>query len=157
MSGEQDDGRPAGTRSADARRPWHLWLVAVAAFALYAGGARDFLLILLQDSDYVRGQFGAGGITYFTDYPAVLRVVWAVNILGGLIAPALLLARHRWALPTALVAGAAQAVLLAVTFAFLDRWVLLGAAIAWFDIGIGVLTVLFAVYCWAVQRRGLLT
>lgn len=153
---EQGGWKPVNTRanSGGARRPWHLWLVAIAGFALYLGGARDYLLILVQSSDYIRGQFGQGGIEYFADYPSVLRVVWTINILGGLIAPMLLVARHRWALPAALVATAAQAVLLVTTFAFLDRWAMLGAMTSWFDIGVGVVTALLAAYCWALRRRG---
>lgn len=140
-----------------AGRPWHLWLVAIAMFALYIGGARDYHLILAGDTEYIQEQFGSGGITYFADYPSMLRVVWTINILGGLIAPVLLVARNRWALSTAAAVTAAQVMLLAMTFAFLDRWAMLGAATSWFDIGIGVVTALFAGYCWVMQRRGLLT
>lgn len=137
----------------DARRPWHLWLVAIAVFALHLGGARDYLLILVGDTEYIQGQFGSAGATYFTDYPPVLRVVWTISILGGLTAPVLLVARSRWAFPTAMVAAAAQVVLLTVTFAFRDRWAMLGAATSWFDIGVGVVTLVFAGYCWAMGRR----
>lgn len=129
-------------------------MTAGAVFALYIGGARDYVLILIGDTDYIRAQFGAEGVTYFTDYPLVLRGVWTLNILGGLTAPLLLVARRRWAFPVAVIAAAAQIVLLVVTFVFLDRWASLGAPIAWFDIGIGVVTVLFAIYCWAMGSRG---
>lgn len=43
--------------------------------------------------------------------------------------------------------------LLVITFTFFDRWATLDAATSWFDIGIGAATVLFAVCCWAIQRR----
>lgn len=134
-------------------RPWHLWAVAVVMFALYLGGARDYLLILIGDTDYIEGQFGPDGVAYFTDYPTVCRIVWTINILGGLTAPILLVLRSRWALPTAVIAAAAQIVLLLVTFTFLDRWAMLGAATSWFDIGIAAATILFAVYCWAIRRH----
>jgi len=90
---------------------------------------------------------------YFTDYPLMLRILWTVNIFGGLLAPRLLVARSRWALPTAFVSALTQIVLLAATFAFLDRWRMLGASTAWFDIGIGVCTALFAGYCWFNSYR----
>ncbi|MCP2331011.1 hypothetical protein G443_001281 [Actinoalloteichus cyanogriseus DSM 43889] len=137
-------------------RPWHLWIVAIATFALYVGGARDFVLILIHDQHYIRDQFGAGGIDYFTDYPPLLRAVWAINVLAGLITPVLLLALNCWAVPTALAATIAQGVLLAVTFAFLDRWAMLGAMTSWFDVGIGVTTALLAGYCETMRRRGVL-
>ncbi|ASO20809.1 putative membrane protein [Actinoalloteichus hoggarensis] len=139
-----------------ARRPWHLWLVAIAMFALYIGGARDYLLILVGDTEYIHGQFGPGGLAYFTDYPQALRVVWTVTILGGLIAPLLLMARSRLSFPTAAIATAAQFALLVATFVALDRWSMLGAATAWFDIGVGVVTMLFTWYCWTLRRRGVL-
>lgn len=142
--------------SRDRVRPWHLWVVAIATFALYVGGARDFVLILFHDQHYIQNQFGAGGINYFTDYPPLLRTVWAINVLAGLINPVLLLALNCWAVHAALAAAIAQGVLLVVTFAFLDRWAMLGAMTSWFDIGIGVTTALLAGYCETMRRRGAL-
>lgn len=138
-------------------RPWHLWVVAIAVFALYLGGVRDYLLLLVGDTEYMQAQFGTEGVAYFTDYPLLLRLVWTLNILGGLTAPLLLRARSRWAVPAAVISAAAQIAILAVTFAVRDRWAALGAAIAWFDIGVGVVTALFAWYCWTMHRRGVLT
>ena len=143
-------------RTPGTRLPAHAWVVALVTFALYVGGARDFLLILGRDTDYVVGQFGVGGSAYFADYPPALRVLWAVAVVSGLVAPCLLLARSRWAVPTALLAVASQAVLLVVTFAVRDRWAALGAATAWFDLGILVVAALFAGYCWAARGRGVL-
>jgi len=140
----------------DTRRPWHLWLIAIAVFALYVGGARDYLLILVDDTNYIVGQFGQGGVVYFADYPPLLRAVWTINILGGLIAPVLLLGRSRWCVPVAVLTAAAQLVLLAATFTFLDRWAALGSATSWFDIGVGLVTVLFAGYCRKMRQSGIL-
>ncbi len=88
-------------RTPPTRLPAHSWAVALVALALYVGGARDFLLILGGDTDYVVGQFGAGGPAYFADYPPALRVLWAVTVVSGLVAPCLLLARSRWAVRSA--------------------------------------------------------
>jgi hypothetical protein len=137
-------------------RPWHLWTAALLTLALYLGGARDYLLILAGDTDYMTRQFGPDGVTYFTGYPLALRAVWTVNVVGGLVAACLLLARSRWSVPAAATSAAAQAVLLVVTFGFRDRWAALGAATSWFDLGIGVVTVLFAGYCWRMRSQGLL-
>jgi len=145
----------AGSTTRRRQRPWHLWIVALAVLALYIGGARDYLLILVQDTGYIRDQFGPGGVVYFTDYPPVPRIFWTINIVGGLIAPVLLLLRHRWTTLAAIVAAAGQIALLTITFAFFDRWAKLGASASLFDIGVGIATVLFACYCWWVSRRGL--
>ena len=135
------------------RRPWHLWVVALATFGLYLGGARDYLLILAGDTGYTLRQFGPDGVVYFTGYPLTLRVLWAINIIADLTTPALLLALSRSASPTAVAALAAQGVLLVVTFAFRDRWNALGAATSWFDIGITIVTAFIAWYCWTTRRR----
>lgn len=132
---------------------WHSWLIAIAVLVLYIGGARDYLLILLNDTSYIANQFGPTGIEYFSSYPVALRLIWTVNIIGGLIAPILLLTQSRWAFPVATTAAIAQIILLTITFAFRDRWAMLGAATSWFDIGIGIVTTLLAAYCWVVSRR----
>src|SRR5690606_24224359 len=105
------------------------------------------------DHDYMLGQFGADGVTYFADYPLALRIVWTINILGGLVAPVLLVMRNRWALAVSVTASLAQILLLAITFSALDRWAMLGSATSWFDIGVGVVTILFAAYCWVARQR----
>ena len=143
-----------GPKSDPPRRPWHFWAVAAAVFALYVGGSRDYLLILAQDTTYIEAQFGPGGLAYFRDYPLGLRIVWTTNIVAGLVAPVLLVAGDARAVHVAITAAAAQLVLLPLTFALRDRWAALGAATSWFDIGVGVVTALFAGYCWAMARRG---
>lgn len=130
-----------------------MWLFAIFVLAIGVGGARDFLLILLQDQDYLHTQFTEDGIAYFADYPLVLRIVWAVNIAGLLLAPIALLFRARWTVPIAIAAAASQAVLLPITFIVRDRWNALGDWYSAFDIGIGVLGIVFAVYCWWMLKR----
>ncbi len=134
------------------RRPWHLWLFAVTILALYVMGGLDFLRIQAGNAAYVADTFGPRGADYFDGYPFGLRALWAVNLLAGVSAPLLLMARHRWSAPTAALATIAQAVLLVVTFASRDRWEALGAPLAWFDIGIGAVTAVFALYCYRMRR-----
>lgn len=145
----------APSRTLRFARPWHLWAVALLTSALYLGGARDYLLILAGDTAYMTRQFGPDGIAYFTGYPLALRAIWTINVVGGLAAACLLLALSRWSVLAAVASAAAQAVLL-VTFGFRDRWAALGAATSWFDLGLGVVAVLIAWYCWWMRRRGLL-
>lgn len=135
------------------RRPWHLGVVVTVMLALYAVGARDFVLIHVWDEDYIRGLFGEAGLTYFTDYPAVLRVLWAANIVGGLVAPVALVARSRWTVPVAAVATASQLALVVVTFAGRDRWAMLGLTSSLTDLAVAVLTAAFLAYCWALRPR----
>lgn len=146
----------ASTRAPGTTRPWHLWVVAVATLVVYAGGARDYLLILAGNTDYMTAQFGPDGVAYFADYPSTLRAFWTINVVGGLVTPCLLLALSRWSAPVAVLSAAAQLVLLVATFGWRDRWEALGPATSWFDIGIGVAAVLLAGYCVLMRRRGLL-
>lgn len=118
---------------------------------LYIGGVRDYLLILVNDTGYIQEQFGIGGLRYFSDYPLLLRTLWTINIVCGLLAPVLLLVASRRALPVAVTAAAAQCVLMVLTFGFYDRWALLGGDIGWFDIGVTLATVAFALIVWRIQ------
>jgi hypothetical protein len=130
-------------------------VVAALVLLLYVGGARDYVLILIGDTDYIRVQFGPAGVAYFTDYPPLPRVLWSINIAAGLVAPVLLLVRIRTSAVAAVIAAVAQALLLVVTFTTLDRAEALGPETAAFDIGVGVLTALFAAYAgwWARRTR----
>ncbi|MDO5736158.1 MAG: hypothetical protein Q4P15_06750 [Propionibacteriaceae bacterium] len=139
------------------RRPWHLWLVAIAMFALYLIGASDYILVLAGDTDYIAGNFGQPGVDYFEGYPVVLRAIWTVNIVVGLLAPLLLVARSRWSAQAAVVATIAQVILLVVTFATRGRWEALGVQASLTDIGVGVVTAALAGYCYWMHRRGVLS
>lgn len=139
-------------RSRFSSRPWHLWVVALFVFVLYIGGARDYVLILADNTGYIREQFGASGVVYFADYPVGFRILWTINILCGLTAPIMLIVRSLWAFAAAISAALAQVLLLIMTFTFLSRWAMLGAGTSWFDIGVGVVAGLFAWYCWALQK-----
>lgn len=134
-------------------RYWHTWVIAAFMLAMYLGGVRDYLLVLIGDVDYIRNQFGPAGVSYFAEYPFVYRVLWTLNIVGGLIAPILLVLRQRWALHAAGVSLASQVMLLLLTFTFRDRWDALGPMIAAFDIVITLVTAVFAYYCWRLQRH----
>lgn len=127
-------------------------MVALFVFVLYVGGAGDYLLILADNTGYIREQFRASGVVYFADYPVSFRIMWTINILCGLTAPIMLRVRSRWAFAAAITAALTQVLLLIMTFTFLSRWAMLGTGTSWFDIGVGVVTGLFTWYCWALQK-----
>lgn len=145
------------TERVQTRRPWHLWAVGLFFLALYAGGARDYALIWAMDSAYFAELgFGAAQAAYFTDYPALPRLLWTVNILAGPLAPVFVLLCSRWALPLAFASAAGQVLLLGWTFALMGRWAALGPGIAAFDIAVGLATVMLWRYCAAMRSRGVL-
>lgn len=137
------------------RRAWPRarWVVALLFFGLYVGGLRDHVLIRAGDRDYIAAQFGPGGLVYFDHCPWPLRVLWTINIGAGLLAPILVPVRARWAFVVASIAALAQGVLMTITFATRDRWQRLGAAASWFDLGVELVTVAFALWCWWLARR----
>ncbi|GIH74659.1 hypothetical protein [Planobispora longispora] len=154
----REDTVPAAVESPRrGRAPWHLWVVGLFMLALYIGGARDYLLTLTLDPGYLAAQgYGEPQIGYFTDYPFGLGVLWTLNVVGGLTSAAASILRSRWAVPLALMTALAQVMLLILTFAFRDRWDLLGAPMSLFDIGVGVLSLAFWWYCRVMLGRSVL-
>ncbi|GGS62176.1 hypothetical protein GCM10010156_21230 [Planobispora rosea] len=139
------------------RAPWHLWVVGLFMLALYIGGARDYVLTLTLNPDYMAAQgYAEPQIGYFTDYPFGLGVLWTLNVTGGLASATASILRSRWAVPLALMTALAQLVLLILTFAFRDRWDILGPSMSLFDIGVGVLSFLFWWYCRVMLSRAVL-
>lgn len=80
----------------------------------------------MDNTGYIREQFGAAGVVYFADYPVGFRIIWTIKILSGLTAQTMLIVRSRWAFAAALTAALAQVLLLIMTFTFLNRWAMLG-------------------------------
>ncbi len=83
-------------------------------------------------------------------------VFWTLNVFSGLMAPILLHIRSRWAVQVALVSSVSILALELITFAFMDRWNILGPWISLFDIGILILTFGLFFYCRVMTRRGVL-
>ncbi|MGK8522541.1 hypothetical protein ACRS6B_13725 [Nocardia asteroides] len=143
-----------GTRRA---APWHLWVIGTVFVLLNLGGAYDHVMALSENADYFRSQnYNGGQIGYFTDYPLVLAVFWTLGVWGALLAAILLLLRTRWAVPVAVTALAGQVILDILTFGFRDRWQILGARLALFDLAVLLLTAGFVLYCRTQKSRGTL-
>ncbi|GAA1754420.1 hypothetical protein [Streptomonospora arabica] len=143
-----------GARS---RAPWHLWPIAGMMLLLAGGGLWDYLNLIEPNTAYIEDQgWGPSGIAYFTDYPIVLRLLWTTALLAAAAAPVLVLFRSRFAVPLALVAAVAQALLLVSTLAFMDRLATLGPFTALFDAGVAVVFAAFWGYCRYLRARSAL-
>ncbi|GII02070.1 hypothetical protein [Planobispora takensis] len=153
-----EDVMPAAAESPRlSRAPWHLWVFGLFMLALYVGGTRDYVLTRTLNPDYLAAQgYGEPQIGYFTDYPFGLGVLWTLNVAGGLLCAAAAILRSRRAVPLALTTALAQLSLLILTFAFRDRWDILGPQMSLFDIGVGVLSIAFWWYCRAMRSRAVL-
>jgi hypothetical protein len=147
--------RPVQTTKS--RLPWHFWVVGPFYVLLYGAGAYDYAMTHRRDAAYFTSQdYDDAQIAYFSDYPLVPDVFWTVAVWGALCAAALLLFRSRWAIPVVLVALTSQVCLDVITFAFMDRWQILGPRLAVFDGGVLLLTVGLLFYCRAMAARDLL-
>jgi hypothetical protein len=134
-----------------------MWLTAIPFFCIYLFGSYDYVMVHTRNEGYLLSLGrGTALIDYFTDYPLYLSAVWAVNITGGLLAPLLLLLRHRWAVETAVVSSAAMFLLTAVTFIRLDRFEIFGLWYSLFDMTILLLTAAFTGYTFKLKKKELL-
>jgi hypothetical protein len=139
------------------KTPWHLWLIGFLFIFIYANGVYDYFMMLGHDANYYNSKnYGENVVEYFTDYPFVFLVFYTINIFGGLIAPILLLFRTRWAAFMALVSAVSMLFLEVLTFAFRDRWNVLGAWVSLFDIALLLLTGGFYFYCRTLAKRDVL-
>ena len=139
------------------RLPWHFWVVGPFFVLLYGAGAYDHVMTHGRDAAYFESQgYDDAQIAYFTDYPLVPDVFWTIAVWGALFAAVLLLLRSRWAVPVVFAALISQVCLNVVTFAFMDRWQILGTRLALFDGGVLLLTVGLLLYCRAMSARDVL-
>lgn len=145
------------TSTAPLRAPWHLWIIALLLFFIYANGVYDYFMMLsLNDSYYASKHYGEEVKLYFAHYPLFPLILYTLNIFSGVIAPILLLLRSRWATPIALLSVISISGLECITFTWMNRWNILGTMISLFDIGILLITVGMYLYCRFLSQRRLL-
>ncbi|CDQ19647.1 hypothetical protein SAMN05192559_104126 [Halobacillus karajensis] len=139
------------------KTPLHLWLIALFFIFIYSYGVYDYFMMLGHDADYYNSKnYGEAVHKYFTNYPIGLLVLWTINIFGSIIASILLLFRTRWVVWIALISAISMLLLEAITFAFKNRWEVLGPFISMFDIGLLIITWAFFFYCRYLAKRGVL-
>lgn len=140
------------------KTPWHLWLIALFFIFIYAYGIYDYFMMLGHNADYYNSKnYGEAVHKYFTNYSVVPLILWTINIFGSMIASVLLLFRNRWVVWIALISAVSMLILEAITFAFKNRWEVLGPFISMFDLGLLIITWAFFFYCRYLLKRGILT
>jgi len=144
-------GRPAKRR---AKRPWHLWVMAVLFMFFFCVGVWDWVMIHTPGwQEYVSRQFQPSAVEYFSDYPLLPLVFWTANVVSGPVAVLLMVAASRWAFPAAVFNFVTNGVLALITFGFMDRFELLGAKTGSQDLTILGLQLVFMLYVFYVSRR----
>lgn len=143
------------TKNHRMKAPWHLWFIGVFFLFLYSMGVYDYFMMLGHNVAYYQSKnYGEAVYAYFTNYPLLPLIFWTTNIVSSVVASILLLLRHHWAVYVSLVSGISIAILEFLTFAFRDRWNVLGPRIAIFDISIMLMTLGFFLYCRNLAKQG---
>lgn len=140
--------------TAKRRLPWHGWLFALTIIFIYINGAWDFVNTMTVNVEYMQSKgFASGAEAYFTDYPIIFMLLFAINILSAILAAFLLLWRSKWTEYAALIALVSMMILEICTFTFRDRWNALGSFVGIFDLFLLGITATFYAYCVIMRRK----
>ncbi|QAA32312.1 hypothetical protein [Clostridium manihotivorum] len=137
--------------------PWHLWVTAVLFIFIYVNGTYDYFMMLGHNANYYNSKhYGEAVVQYFTNYPIVFLILYTTNIFSGLFGPIILLFRIRLAKTISFVSAVSMLFLDALTFAFRNRWNVLGPWVSLFDIGLLLITWAFFFYCRMLSKKGII-
>lgn len=130
------------------KNPWHVWVFSLFLLFIYSMGIYDLFMMLSHNVGYYHSHgYEQEVVEYFTNYPIYFLVLWIANLAYGFTAPILLILQNNCATPVALTSASADFFLLLFTFTFKNRFQVLGAGVAGFDIFILLLTFAFYLYC----------
>ena len=86
-----------------AKAPLHLWIVGILSLLWNGFGCYDYFMTKTKGAAYVEsmmpGADSAAIMSYLGSMPVWATGAWALGVWGGLLGSALLLARHRLAVP----------------------------------------------------------
>ena len=108
-----DDGFERG---ADARTPWHFWLIAIVSLLWNGFGGYDYTMTQMRDPGYFammseQMHMSVPEMTAFFDgFPVWASALWAIGVWASVLGSVLLLARSRHAV-TAFIVSLIGAVL----------------------------------------------
>ncbi len=85
------------------RTPVHLWIVGVLALLWNGIGCYDYLMTRMRNLDYFRSMAPdtdpEAMLAWVDAFPIYAQFGWGLGVWMGLLGSALLLMRHRWAVP----------------------------------------------------------
>jgi len=89
--------------ASSAKAPLHLWIVGILSLLWNGFGCYDYFMTKTKGAEYVKSMMpGADAdaiMTYLNSISWWGTALWALGVWGGLLGSALLLARHRLAVP----------------------------------------------------------
>lgn len=142
---------------AQAKAPWHLWLVGAIAVLFNAVGVFDFVMSRIQGAAYMASAgMTPEQIAHYEGMPGWMTLVWAVGVFGAFAASILLLLRRGLAFPVFLLSLAAFLLSLVYTYLLTDGGAVMGQQVAIMSAVITALLLLFSWYAHAMRKRGVL-
>ncbi|UOQ46828.1 hypothetical protein MUN88_12045 [Gracilibacillus caseinilyticus] len=139
------------------KTPVHLWLVAVIFLFFYVIGLIDYVMSMSLNESYFNSlEYSQQQVTYFSNYPIVLSIIFGINVFGGTVAAVLLFFRNKYAVTLTLVALIAKVLLDLTTFLFMDRYQVFGPQSSLTDLSMILLTLLVYLYSKYMKKKGVL-
>ncbi|CAN5132487.1 hypothetical protein BH09PSE6_BH09PSE6_04610 [soil metagenome] len=136
------------------KRPWHLWVVGIAAVMFNAIGVFDFAMYRAQGTDYLTSAgMTPEQIAHYEAMPPVMTIVWGIGVVTAFLASVLLLMRRRPAFVLFVVSLVTFMVSLVYTYGLTDGGAVMGRQMAVTSAVIAVLLAMFAGYAWRMGRR----
>jgi len=141
--------------SADAKTPWHLWVVGAVSLLWNAGGVTSYTMThmgMLESMDMPANQ-----IAFYSSFPAWATGVWALGVWGCFIGSALLLFRSRFAVASFAISiiGLIGTTIFQSGMADMPAELKTGGHIA-FAAAIWIITIALFFYAWRMHKNGLL-
>lgn len=129
------------------RYSWHLLLTVALFLFLYGIAVYDYIMTVGHNQGYFEYlRYNRAVIDYFTNYPLVLLIFWTINVFGGIATLLLMLMRKEIAFYFSLATFVSMFLLDIITFAFRNRWNVIGAQTSAIDILMLILTLGLCIY-----------
>lgn len=140
---------------ANAKAPWHLWVVGIVAFLWNSIGALDYTATQLRVEAYM-SQFSPEQLEYFYGFPSWAVACWAIAVWGSLLGSILLLMRQRLAVVVFGVAIVAMALTTVQNYLLSEGLRIMGSGAAVFSAVIWFIALFLFFYSRAMAARGVL-
>lgn len=136
------------------RYSWHLPLIVALFLFLYGIAVYDYIMTVSHNQGYFEYlHYNQAVIDYFTNYPLVLLIFWTINVFGGIATLLLMLMRKEMAFYFSVATFISMFLLDVITFAFRDRWSVIGAKASAIDTLMLILTLGLCIYNYFLFKK----
>ena len=136
------------------RYSWHLLLIVALFLFLYGIAVYDYIMTVSHNRGYFEYlRYNQAVIDYFTSYPLVLLIFWTINVFGGIATLLLMLMRKEIAFYFSAATFVSMFLLDVITFAFRNRWNVIGAKASVIDTLMLILTLGLCIYNYFLFKK----